>query len=471
MFLNLSNAGNQPSELDARVIGWASGLRLGLFYTAFFTLVFVLVFVGLYFAFSPAIHERELEIVRNRASEYHAWFLAGDTEMLQRRMEQQSMETGDVMFVRITGPGLSFVQFNAPGAQELPMEALRSLDPTVEGNTVEIGAERWTVASIPLGERGTLQAGKNNRAAELTLSKLRKVALLTFIPAMMIAALSGAWLTFRSMAPIRRLIFTMRDILRAGDLSQRVEPEAGRNELNALVALFNRLLARNQALIEAMHQSLDNVAHDFRTPLSRLRNTAEQALRDNTDPEGAREALADCVEESEHLGRLVTTLLDVAEAESGAMRLNLEKLSLPDLVESVVELYELVAEDKSIEISTSLPEECVITADRTRFSQVLANLLDNAIKYSPSKSKVAIEVHTRNNRVVVTVRDEGIGIRGEDLPHIWNRLYRAEPSRTTPGMGLGLSFVKAIVEAHGGTVSVKSAIGKGTTFSVELDAA
>jgi len=282
--------------------------------------------------------------------------------------------------------------------------------------------------------------------------------------------LGGALLTYRAMSPVRRLTITMREILRAGDLSRRVAPEKGNNELNALVELFNRLLARNETLIRTMRNSLDHVAHDMRTPLSRLHNTAESALAKGDDPERLLESLADCVEESEYLSRLLTTLMDVAEAESGAMRLRLEEFSLPDLIESVADLYEFVAEEKSIHIETEVPDELVILADRTRLNQVLANLLDNALKYSPNGGTVRIVTSRAEDGVRIAISDEGIGISESDLPHIWDRLFRAERSRTAPGMGLGLSFVRAIIEAHGGSIRCESRLNEGSTFEILLPA-
>jgi signal transduction histidine kinase len=451
-------------------IGWGAGFLLSLYYVGFFTIVCVTLFGVTYAGVGSAVREREFEIVRNRAAEYRAWFSSGHLEMLEARIDEQSLQTGDIMFVHVVGPGIDYIKFNAPGGGSLPVDELRQVSPSAEAADIEIGGERWAVASLPVGDGGIiLQAGKNARASEQALGRLRRLFMLTLIPAGLIAMLGGALLTYRAMAPIRRLTVTMREILRAGDLGRRVDPERGSNELNALVELFNRLLARNEALIDGMHSSLDSVAHDLRTPLSRLNNTAEKALGEAGDPELMREALADCVEESEHLGRLLTTLMDVAEAESGAMRLDRQPLSLPELVEKVAELYEFVAEEKSITISTELPAELEIVADRTRLNQVLANLVDNAIKYSPAGSEVKVTVAAEDGgAAVITVSDAGVGISEADLPHIWDRLFRAERSRTAPGMGLGLSFVQAIVEAHGGSVACHSSLNGGSVFSVRL---
>ena len=150
------------------------------------------------------------------------------------------------------------------------------------------------------------------------------------------------------------------------------------------------------------------------------------------------------------------------------MKLNFEVFSLPDLIEGVVELYEFVAEEKEILVETILPRELTIRGDQTRLGQALANLLDNAIKYSPKAGTVEVRVFEEEGRAVVTMSDEGRGISEADLPHIWDRLFRAEPSRTTPGMGLGLSFVKAITEAHGGSATITSYGREGATFRIEI---
>lgn len=460
----------EQAGTDSR-IGWGSGVKIAVYYVGFFSIVCAGLFILTFRGAREAIRERELEIVRNRAAEYRAWFLTGHLEMLEARLDEQSFQTGDVMFVHVTGPGIDYVKFNAPGGGKLPLEELRRLAPEAEGVAVELGGERWAIASLPVGKGGViLQAGKNARSSEDALERLRQLFALTLIPSALVAMLGGALLTYRAMSPVRRLTGTMREILRAGDLGRRAEPEKGSNELNALVELFNRLLARNENLINAMHSSLDSVAHDMRTPLSRLNNTAEGALAKGDDPELLREALADCVEESEYLGRLLTTLMDVAEAESGAMRLKLEEFSLPDLVDSVADLYEFVAEAKSIHIETDLPDELVVVADRTRLNQVLANLLDNALKYSPRGGTVRIKVSAGEGVSTIMISDEGIGISEADLPHIWDRLFRAERSRTAPGMGLGLSFVRAIVEAHGGSIRCESRLNAGSTFVISLPA-
>ncbi|MGI9239518.1 MAG: HAMP domain-containing sensor histidine kinase, partial [Verrucomicrobiales bacterium] len=451
-------------------IGWGAGFLIALYYVGFFSIVCVTLFGVTYVGVGREIRERELEIVRDRAAEYRAWFRSGHLQMLNERIGEQSLQPGDVMFVRVVGPGIDAIEFNPPEAGSFSVDELRQLSPTAEAAEIEIGGERWAVASLPVGNRGAvLQAGKNARATEDVLAGLRRLFLLTLIPAGLLAMLGGALLTYRAMAPIRRLTGTMYDILRAGDLGKRVEPQRGSNELNALVELFNRLLARNENLIHGMHNSLDSVAHDMRTPLSRLNNMAERALGEAGDPELMREALADCVEESDNLGRLLTTLMDVAEAESGAMRLDREILSVPALIESVAELYEFVAEERSITVTTELPAELEVIADRTRLNQVLANLVDNAIKYSPAGSEVKISaVAEADGGTVIRVSDQGLGISEADLPHIWDRLFRAERSRTAPGMGLGLSFVRAVVEAHGGSVACTSNLNSGSTFTVRL---
>jgi len=286
---------------------------------------------------------------------------------------------------------------------------------------------------------------------------------------MIAVGLLGGWLvTYRGLRPLRNLGQTVRHILDTGKTDARVPVDSDRGELNELVGLFNQMLEKNDGLMRAMHDSLDNVAHDLRTPMTRLRGSAEVALQKREAPQAYREALKDCMEESDRVLSMLNTLMDVAEAETGAMQLEREDVPVIEMVRNVVEVYEIVAEERGVAIRTEIPEDLLVHADRTRLRQVLANLLDNAIKYSREGQAVTIAARAMDGYTEISVSDEGPGIPPLEIEKIWDRLYRGDLSRSKRGLGLGLSFVQAIVKAHGGTARVESKVNAGARFRVEL---
>jgi signal transduction histidine kinase len=298
-----------------------------------------------------------------------------------------------------------------------------------------------------------------------------RAAVLTVLLGCLVFGIAGAViLTRRALRPVAALTATAQAVVQSGDLSRRVDmTTGGSGELDQLALLVNQMLERNQTLVRSMRESLDNVAHDLRTPLTRLRGIAEVALR-SENPTQAPEALADCIEESDRALVMLRTLMDISEAEAGIIRLDLAPIDLRVIAEGTMELYEQVADDAGVGLALAPGKPVMTLADGIRLRQAVANLVDNAVKYTPRGGRVSVEteVDPVTHEAVLRVRDNGRGIPGEALPRIWDRLYRVDPSRAERGLGLGLSLVKAIALAHGGRVAVESTPGQGSTFVLAL---
>ena len=448
------------------------GLRLSLWYAAVFV-IGIIALAGLTYALlASSLVQRDHDIIFATLREYATRYELGGVPALQRAVELEE-RTGDQerLFVRLRGRDAEVVLTRSPQAwgglaQEDLGDAQSGSAPLI--NDAHDGRAVLEVASARLFDGTILQVGKTNEIRLALLRQFQWIVGLVSIVALIVGVTGGLILTRSTVQPIYDLIHVVQGIIRTGRTDSRVPERSARGDaVDELSALFNTMLDRINRLIGAMGESLDNVSHDLRTPIARLRSRAESALQNGT-PEEQKEALESCLEESERILAMLNTLMDISEAETGVVQLQREPVGLRALLKEVVELYEDVADLKHVTVTFEPGEEVVVDAARDRLRQVFANLLDNAIKYTPEGGSVTLQAGRDERTAIVTVSDTGVGIAAEHLPRIWERLYRADASRSSRGLGLGLSLVKAYVHAHGGTVEAASEPGRGSVFTVRL---
>jgi len=434
------------AERDSKPLVY--GLRLGVWYATLFIAGSLTVVFLTYFATSASLAQRDRQIIDSKLGTYAAAYDSGGLDGLTAVVRAEQQTAPERLFVRVR---------DWRGAQAIVLSQ----------------PEGWDLASLETGEirlpDGTLlQVGKSTDVRDDVLARFRAALGLVTLSIFIIALTGGALATQSALRPIRQLIAAVERIIATGRTDERVPLVEQRDAIDELTALFNAMLDRIEGLVTGMRNALDNVSHDLRTPMTHLRGSAELALAGPADLDRYREALADCVEEADRVLVMLTTLMDISEAESGTIELHREMVPLAEIVERAVELYRDTAEAKGVTLDAHAGDGVVASIDRLRFEQVAANLLDNAIKYTPGGGRVDISTARENGRAVLRVRDTGIGIPAVELPRIWERLFRGDQSRAARGLGLGLSLVKAIVEAHGGTVIVESTPAHGSTFSVYL---
>ncbi len=377
----------------------------------------------------------------------------------------------EIDFIRlITGKN----QLLVTGASNIAFTGLVGLNPAAEGIWVNLlhpdKKGSWLLVSKQLGNGNIIQAGKDDSSTGIPIYRQTVTDSYTiFFYASLICLCLALFFSHMSRASLRILQKTIEHTLQHKNLllTQNERKESG--DLQPIYQLLEQIFYQNHRLIIEMQGALDNVAHDLRTPMTRLRAAAEYALQSDTeDPKNYRSALSDCLEESERVLSILKVMMSVAEAEAGTMRLEKQKVDVLESLNDVAGLYQYVAEEELITISCEGTEGLIVSADKTRLSQVWANLLDNGIKYGHASGKVTITTEKINNQAVIRFCDDGMGISDTELNRIWDRLYRGDRSRTKHGLGLGLNYVKAVTEAHGGQITVTSKVKEGSCFEIHL---
>ena len=460
-------------------IRWLSqtiALRLTIWYAAIFATSSILVFVFVHLLIATFIAERTDTELQEDMIEFAAFFRTGGIARIKTEIARDTkhQEAEDFFFRLWTEDGrlLAVTDLSAwSGLKALPKDVLR-----------EVGAGKGSViATISLSSRSedvrqivgaigpgiVLEIGQSlEKDAELVGTILHGF-LFTLVGVFLLGGPIGWFMARRALRAIGKVTRTADEIA-CGALDRRVPVGSQGDELDHLAQTFNTMLDRIQALIVGMREMTDNLAHDIRSPLARIRTAAEMSLTgDQSKVEGGTLAIT-IIEECDRLLEIINTTLDIAEAESGAAKLKISDVDLVDVVRDACELFQTVAEDKQVAVTTELPQQCRVVGDRQRLQRVFANLLDNALKYTPAAGRVAISLTQEGTQVRLSVADTGIGIAADEQARIFERFYRCDRSRGKGGNGLGLSLALANVKAHRGDISVTSTLGVGSTFTVVL---
>jgi two-component system, OmpR family, sensor kinase len=367
---------------------------------------------------------------------------------------------------------------NADALQRLTAR-VDSLRQAKESGTLDVGspigrirflAVRVEAAGAEIS--GVLVATPLSEAAFGPTELLRSMLLISpFI--LLGAVLVGYWLAGTSLRPVQDIINEVEAITDGRSLHQRLPVPRSADEMARLAVTLNGMLARLEQSFGSLHRFTADASHELKTPLMVLRAGVERALVHPGVPAEILQSLDETLAQINEMTELVESLLTLARADEGRAPLAVEETDLRDLLGDVAETTGMLGESAGITVTSEMPDTPVrLSVDPHRIQEMLLNLVTNAIKYTPKGGRIALSLQDQGDAVILTVQDTGIGMAAGDLPHIFDRFWRADPARSRtgerPGTGLGLAITKWIAEAHGGSITVQSRPGRGTAFSVRL---
>jgi signal transduction histidine kinase len=429
-----------------------NAFRLAALYFALFATSVLALLIFIYLSTADFI-ERQTEAtieaeITGLAEQYQQRGLAGLIEIIRARIAAQRNDTALYLITDAALHPLAGNLSGWPGAQPIaeswisfPVESHGS-----HGDETDMALARVFVLSG--GYR--LLVGRDLHDARAFRSRITRTLTWAALLTLALGVAGGLFMTRNMLARVEAVNRTSARIIH-GDLTQRVPLTGSGDEFDQLAGNLNAMLDQIERLMAGMRQVTDNIAHDLRTPLARLRARLEVTLLERPDAARYAEALSDTIGEADRLLGTFNALLSIAEAEAGSRRETMAVVDLAEIARSVAELYEPVADDKGLMLTVTIDDTLPVNGDRHLLSQAIANLLDNALKYAPAGA-VTLSARRSGDVARVEVADSGPGVPPDRREAVFDRFVRLEGSRSTPGNGLGLSLVRAVAKLHGGEV-------------------
>jgi heavy metal sensor kinase len=461
-----------PRSIRFRLIIWYAGLLTGAF------LVFG---VGLYQVLQGYLESSLVQLLFRRSDQIAVSLLSGIDKTGEHYVADQianryTPENYD-RFIRVTRPDGSVLYASGSTSSFDPSKLPPLKAGAVHGDFVqkemmEDGNRLMVTVKVVQaneGRRFLIESGGPMSPIETTLSHMR-IWLLLGVPLLGLVAVGGGLiLVGRALAPVERIANSAEQIT-LHNLSERLSLTNTGDELEHLSLALNRMIARLSEAIEQNRRFLADASHELRTPLAALRGELESVVEQARALPELSDRVGSALEEVDRLVKIVDALFAISRLDAGEAQQEQARFDLASLVASTTEQMSLLAEDKGVSVACNVQGSVHVDGDRARIKQVVVNLLDNAIKYTPPGGSIKLDVSAREDKAVIEVADTGIGIPPNALPHIFERFFRVDKarSRDAGGAGLGLAIVKSICAAHGGQVYVESSEGQGSRFKVEL---
>lgn len=451
--------------------------RLTLWYAAVFALTSGVGFLFFYLLIAAVIQERTDQELSEQVNRFATLLAVRGVEGVKQEaiLEAQAAGEKKIFFRFLATNGSVFSSSNMSYWQNIPVDrsAIATLvstsRPVIDTIVIPDRKHKVRVLYNFISPSIILQLGQSQEYYSRFIDAFKRIFIGTMAFLILLAALIGWFMARRALSGVQAVTVTAQTIAE-GSLEKRVPVKPRGDEIDQLADTFNHMLDRIESLVSGIKEMSDNIAHDLRSPITRIRGLAEVTLTTGSGTVEEYENLAaSTIEECDRLLDMINTMLLISKTEAGVGNLEAVEMNLAGVVRDACDLFKVAAEDKGIELTCHVPEQCVFNGDRSMIQRMVANLLDNAIKFTPAPGHVDVSLSGGDGlSPVIRVKDTGVGISDEDRLHIFKRFYRCDRSRSQSGIGLGLSLTKAVVKAHGGTIDVVSRSGTGSTFTVRL---
>lgn len=457
-----------------------TAFRLSLIYALLFSLISTGAISFLYWNSAKEIRNQTDYQLRVEANALMDLYDNGKINALTREMNQLNIDGHSKFFLYAlqTRDKLDFVEQIQPGVDlkeggtiygTVPLSSVVTIPDTPEGSSNQFDQPaRVLLTLLPDGYQ--MLVGTDLVPRQQLLKRMLNVIIALIILVFTLALAGGILIGYSVLHRINSVRETAGEIIE-GDLSQRMQVTKKNDEFDRLSIVLNTMLARIEQLMQSMHQVTDNLAHDLRNPLNRLRNRLEVSLIENLDREGYQQVQQEAIQDIDDIIRTFNSLLNIAQAESGKHDHDWVLIDLKPFIEELAELYSIVAEESGITFSNNIKESRFILGDHQLLAQTFTNLLDNAMKFTPEGGTIVMTTYFEKQKAIIEIADSGPGIPEDKREEVFERFIRLDSARSTPGNGLGLSLVKAVVERHNGTIEFKDnnpGLRAILTFNTEL---